>query len=47
MSAMNTAQDHLKRHEMLIDGEFVASATTLPVVNPTTGQPLRVPSRHV
>jgi len=35
---MNTAQDSLKQYAMLIDGEFVASAKTLPVVNPTTGQ---------
>ena len=35
---MNTVQTQLKKYEMLIDGEFVASAKTLPVVNPTTGQ---------
>jgi lactaldehyde dehydrogenase/glycolaldehyde dehydrogenase len=35
---MSTVQANLKHYEMLIDGEFVASAKTLEVVNPTTGQ---------
>ena len=33
---MNSAQVGLKRYEMLIDGQFVASAKTIGVVNPTT-----------
>jgi lactaldehyde dehydrogenase/glycolaldehyde dehydrogenase len=33
---MSTTQPILKRYEMLIDGEFVASAKTLEVVNPAT-----------
>ena len=35
---MSTVQANLKHYEMLIDGEFVASAKTLEVVNPSTGQ---------
>ena len=35
---MSTVHANLKRYEMLIDGEFVASSKTLPVVNPTTEQ---------
>jgi lactaldehyde dehydrogenase/glycolaldehyde dehydrogenase len=35
---MSTVQANLKHYEMLIDGEFVASARTLEVVNPSTGQ---------
>jgi lactaldehyde dehydrogenase/glycolaldehyde dehydrogenase len=33
---MSATQTILKRYEMLIDGEFVASAKMLPVVNPAT-----------
>ena len=33
---MSTTQPVLKRYEMLIDGEFAASAKTLEVVNPAT-----------
>jgi lactaldehyde dehydrogenase/glycolaldehyde dehydrogenase len=35
---MSAVHANLKRYEMLIDGEFVASSKTLPVVNPTTEQ---------
>jgi lactaldehyde dehydrogenase/glycolaldehyde dehydrogenase len=35
---MGATETNLKRYEMLIDGEFVASSKTLPVVNPTTEQ---------
>ena len=35
---MSAVQANLKRYEMLIDGEFVVSSKTLPVVNPTTEQ---------
>jgi lactaldehyde dehydrogenase/glycolaldehyde dehydrogenase len=35
---MSTVQANLKHYEMLIDGEFVASAKTLEVVNPSTRQ---------
>ena len=35
---MSVAQANPRRYEMLIDGEFVASSKTLPVVNPTTEQ---------
>jgi lactaldehyde dehydrogenase/glycolaldehyde dehydrogenase len=35
---MSTVQANLKHYEMLIDGEFVTSARTLEVVNPSTGQ---------
>src|ERR1022692_3448324 len=33
---MGATEANLKRYEMLIDGEFVASSNTLPVVNPAT-----------
>ena len=33
---MGATEATLKRYEMLIDGEFVASSNTLPVVNPAT-----------
>jgi lactaldehyde dehydrogenase/glycolaldehyde dehydrogenase len=35
---MSTVQANLKHYEMLIDGEFVTSARTLEVLNPSTGQ---------
>lgn len=35
---MGAIATSLKRYEMLIDGEFAASANTLAVVNPATGQ---------
>jgi lactaldehyde dehydrogenase/glycolaldehyde dehydrogenase len=45
---MSTTQPALKRHEMLIDGEFVASTKTLEVVNPATEEAIsEVPSGTV
>jgi len=45
---MNTVQSSLKSYEMLIDGEFVASAKTIEVLNPTTEQVIsRFPSGTV
>jgi lactaldehyde dehydrogenase/glycolaldehyde dehydrogenase len=35
---MSAGHANRKRYEMLIDGEFVASSKTIPVVNPTTEQ---------
>jgi len=37
---MSKTHTSLKRYEMLIDGEFVASKKTLEVLNPSTGQPI-------
>ena len=46
--SMNTVQSSLKSYEMLIDGEFVASAKTIEVLNPTTEQVIsRFPSGTV